>query len=215
MGSNAIGSFMASEPKAVRILNGYRVIHKPKHPRAMQNECWAGYVYEHIVVAEKYSGMPLRDDEVVHHLDGIRDNNQYSNLLVLTQAQHARLHAWLSAGAPGIERFRKNGENSLKSKTKPPRFCIRCGVTLQDKQQSFCSEICYKAYARRVLRPSKEQLEQDISTMSLVKVGAKYGVSDNAIRKWMKSYGIGKTTMSRAEGTPSEGAETTGEVKSS
>ena len=201
--------------KAVRNLNGYRVIYRPEHPRAMQNDCWKGYVYEHIVIAEKYNGTPLKDDEVIHHLDGVRDNNQYANLLILTREQHGRLHAWLNAGAPGIERFRKNGENSLKSKVVPNRFCMRCAETLQDKQQTFCSDACYNMYNRRVERPSKTQLEADIKNMSIVKVGSKYGVSDNAIRKWMKSYGITKATMSRAESTLSEGAETTGEVKPS
>ena len=181
----------------------------------MQNECWKGYVYEHIVVAEKYNEAPLRDDEIVHHLDGVRDNNRYSNLLVLTQTQHGRLHAWLNAGAPGIERFRENGENSLKSKVVPNRFCLRCVETLQDNQQNFCSEICCSIHSRKVERPTKTQLEVDIQNMSIVKVGSKYGVSDNAIRKWMKSYGMNKATMSRAESTLSEGAETTGEVKPS
>lgn len=206
---------MENKPKAVRILNGYRVVYRPEHPRAMQNECWKGYVYEHIVVAEKYGRRPLKDDEIVHHLDGIRDNNQYNNLLVLTREQHGRLHAWLSAGAPGVERLRLNGEDSLKSKIVPPRFCIRCAETLQDKQQSFCSDSCYNLHSRKVVRPDKDQLEEDIRSMSLVKVGAKYGVSDNAVRKWIKAYGIVKATMSRAESTLSEGAETTGEVQPS
>lgn len=201
--------------KAVRILNGYRVIYRPEHPRAMQNECWKGYVYEHIVVAEKYNGAPLREDEIIHHLDGVRDNNQYTNLLILTQKQHGKLHAWLNAGAPGIERFRENGENSLKSKVVPNRFCSRCAETLQGKQQSFCSETCYNMCNRKVERPSKTQLECDIQNMSLVKIGTKYGVSDNAVRKWMKVYGIAKATMSRAGSTLPEGAETTGEVQPS
>jgi transposase-like protein len=39
-----------------------------------------------------------------------------------------------------------------------------------------------------VARPSKEELEKDLSEMSYVKTGAKYGVSDNAVRKWIKQY---------------------------
>lgn len=33
-----------------------------------------------------------------------------------------------------------------------------------------------------------KQLEKDISEMSMVKVGKKYNVSDNAVRKWLKQY---------------------------
>ena len=37
-------------------------------------------------------------------------------------------------------------------------------------------------------RPSLEQLEKDMEGLSMVKVGKKYGVSDNAIRKWLRNY---------------------------
>ena len=50
-------------------------------------------------------------------------------------------------------------------------------------------------------------------TMPYTKVGIKYGVSDNAIRKWLKAYGINKATLSQARGIPLEGAETSGEVQ--
>jgi hypothetical protein len=36
-------------------------------------------------------------------------------------------------------------------------------------------------------RPSREQLLEDIATLNYVGTGKKYGVSDNAIRKWEKS----------------------------
>jgi len=41
-------------------------------------------------------------------------------------------------------------------------------------------------------RPTLEQLEKDLEALgTMVKVGCKYGVSDNAVRKWIKRY---KTT---------------------
>jgi transposase-like protein len=36
-------------------------------------------------------------------------------------------------------------------------------------------------------RPSVEQINDDLETMSMVAVGKKYGVSDNAVRKWIRS----------------------------
>lgn len=180
----------------------------------MKNDNWNGFVYEHIVVAEEH-GNPIKEGEVVHHLDGNRANNQYSNLLVLSKPQHGRLHAWLNAGAPGVERFRENGENSLKAKAIEPKSCEICGRTLQDKQISTCSDSCRALLNRKVYRPTKQQLISDITQLSMVKVGAKYGVSDNAVRKWMKTYSIAKPTISLAVGTLTEGSETTGEVKPS
>ena len=39
----------------------------------------------------------LKDDEVVHHIDGNKINNEWSNLLVCSAEEHARLHAQLEA----------------------------------------------------------------------------------------------------------------------
>lgn len=39
-------------------------------------------------------------------------------------------------------------------------------------------------------RPSKEELEKMIKESNFCAIGRKYGVSDNAIRKWARKYGI-------------------------
>lgn len=56
-----------------------------------------GYVkrggrHEHRVVAEQKLGRPLQKGEIVHHDDEVKSNNNPGNLLVMTQAEHARLH---------------------------------------------------------------------------------------------------------------------------
>jgi 5-methylcytosine-specific restriction endonuclease McrA len=48
---------------------------------------------------------------------------------------------------------------------------------------------------RKVDRPSKEELEQLITITPMTSIAKKYGVSDNAVRKWIKSYGIQLTNM--------------------
>ena len=43
---------------------------------------------------------------------------------------------------------------------------------------------------RKVERPSKEELSQLLLESSFSAIGRTYGVSDNAVRKWCKSYGL-------------------------
>ena len=42
--------------------------------------------------------------------------------------------------------------------------------------------------ARKVERPPYEKLLEEIEATSYVAVGRKYGVSDNAVRKWVRFY---------------------------
>lgn len=46
----------------------------------------------HRVLMEKYLGRSLSDDEVVHHIDGNKHNNEISNLRVMTRRDHTFLH---------------------------------------------------------------------------------------------------------------------------
>jgi uncharacterized protein YjcR len=47
---------------------------------------------------------------------------------------------------------------------------------------------CHQINSRKVERPSYEQLITDKQSMTMVDIGKKYGVSDNAVRKWIKKY---------------------------
>ena len=60
------------------------------HPKA--KKC-GNYVREHVLVAETALGRLLRDDEVVHHIDGDKSNNSPENLAVMTRAEHSHYHA--------------------------------------------------------------------------------------------------------------------------
>lgn len=73
---------------------------------------------------------------------------------------------------------------------KPPKYvCCDCSKAVR-KSATRCLD-CYakhKVTTRMVERPSLEQLEKDVEEMPMVKVGEKYGVSDNCIRKWIRHY---------------------------
>jgi hypothetical protein len=172
-----------NKKERIRYSNGYRLLYRPSHPKAMKSSAWKGFVYEHVLVAEKSLCRSLADDEVIHHLDQNRSNNREKNLLVLLRGQHLKIHKWIENGAPGVKISGRNRVNSVK-----PKQCCVCGVTLQRKQRSTCSEKCKGLSTRKVVRPSYEQLHKDVSEMSMVKVGKRYGVSDNTVRKWIEQY---------------------------
>lgn len=50
------------------------------------------YVLEHRHIMAQHLGRPLRKDEIVHHKDGNRLNNNLENLEVLSPSQHSLLH---------------------------------------------------------------------------------------------------------------------------
>lgn len=50
---------------------------------------------EHRFLAEKKFGRPLEKNELVHHKDGNKTNNNIDNLQVVSKSEHGRIHAEL------------------------------------------------------------------------------------------------------------------------
>lgn len=66
--------------------------------------------------------------------------------------------------------------------------CPICGADICDSSKH-CVK-CINFDKRKVERPSKEILKEEIQHNSLCALGRKYGVSDTAIKKWCIAYGI-------------------------
>jgi HNH endonuclease len=84
---------------------GYVLVRAPWHPHAMSG----GYVLEHRLVVEQHWGAYfLEPEEVVHHKNGVKDDNRFENLQVLpSNAAHSLLHGrngrWTTLHAAGVE----------------------------------------------------------------------------------------------------------------
>lgn len=68
--------------------NGWVMIKMREHPNCNHH----GYIFEHRIVMEKYLNRVINKEEVVHHINGIKDDNRIENLKLLTQSGHLSLH---------------------------------------------------------------------------------------------------------------------------
>ena len=68
--------------------------------------------------------------------------------------------------------------------------CKKCGKSISyGTVNSLCRE-CYVLSTRKVERPSAEELYQLLQNNNFSAVGRLFGVTDNAVRKWCRAYGL-------------------------
>ncbi len=81
--------------------------------------------------------------------------------------------------------------NQLKLKLhKSSKYGYKCSCGRSISRSSSTCLRCKSINERKVDRPSIETLISDINSTSFVATGRKYGVSDNTVRKWLKSYDV-------------------------
>jgi len=66
---------------------GYVLVKARDHPKANSH----GYYWEHILVWEKAHNQLLPQGWLVHHLNGIKDDNRLENLVAMPKRAHANL----------------------------------------------------------------------------------------------------------------------------
>lgn len=127
---------------------------------------------------------------VLDHINGINNDNRRENLRLLCPNCNSQMPTFSG-------RNNKNGQRQLKEdiggQLLYSKECPNCNKTFEtpDNGIVFCSYKCSSEQNKKVKeRPSKEDLKYMIDTMSWVSIGRKYNVSDNAVRKWARSYGL-------------------------
>jgi HNH endonuclease len=134
---------------------------------------------------------------VLDHINGVSNDNRIENLRLVCPNCAATLDTHCGRNLPR------------------ERICPGCREPFVPRtlRHRHCSEKCWGVVAaaalrgvpqparRKVDRPSYEQLMTDVSSMSLLAIGRKYGVSDNAVRKWIRWYEYERAR----DGNPDEG----------
>ena len=86
----------------------------------------------------------------------------------------------------------KTGKKCRKCLLQSRRAIQHCSCGNKISQASINCIKCFGLSKRKVERPSKEELEKLIWEIPTTKIAEKYSVSDKAVAKWCKSYGISK-----------------------
>lgn len=71
-----------------RTSKGYVTLYRPNEPGTDRN----GLIMEHRYMMSLHIGRALRNDEAVHHINGIKNDNRLDNLLLMTVGEHSALH---------------------------------------------------------------------------------------------------------------------------
>lgn len=126
-------------------------------------------------IGNEWNGKPLSLQ--LDHENGNNSDNRIENLRILCPNCHSQTETYASKNTVG------------KRDTLEDKFCKECNKEISKRNyhgSGYCRS-CGMKRARKVERPSKEVLLKQVEEHGYRGTGKIYGVSDNAIRKWLKS----------------------------
>jgi hypothetical protein len=159
------------------ILSTSKLRKKLIEDKIKENKCEICNIYE-------WMGQKLTLE--LHHKDGNRFNNKLDNLQILCPNCHSLIpnHKYVKK----IKNRTKPIVHKIKHIISEKHKICKCGNPIE-KRSTLCVK-CYNLKQQKVKRPEYNVLINDINILGYTGTGKKYGVSDNAIRKWIKNMSL-------------------------
>lgn len=156
------------------------------------NKCVAAMDFHHINPKEKDFALSRNG----HTKSWEKLRQEADKCLLVCSNCHREIHEELNGYKDrrkniSTRNYKKVKEGSAPSRIKLTKLynkCLVCDIDTYNKK--YCSDQCSKLAKRKAKRPNKEQLIELLKINSWVKTANMFGVSDNAVRKWAKQYGI-------------------------
>jgi len=118
---------------------------------------------------------------ILDHVNGVATDNRLANLRIVCPNCAATLETHCGKNLRMLRRCDQCGRTFHPKDRTQRHCCQRCGG------QSAANRVARKN-RRKAQRPSHDRLLREVAELGYCAVGRRYGVSDNAIRKWIKWY---------------------------
>lgn len=159
--------------------NRYVFLYKPSHPNARKD----GKIKRGRLVMSEHLGRPLKNNEQVHHINGIKSDDRLENLVVLSHKEHSSLHT--------------KGGNHPGYKKERIKICPNCGngFTRKTKKSHFQRDICCSVECRNKYFTKEKAHRAKLSGKIADKIRALEGTMPS--RKVANMFHVSKSTVLR------------------
>jgi hypothetical protein len=155
---------------------------------------------------DRWKGKPIV--MILDHINGENNDNRIENLRIVCPNCNSQLETHCGKNKKKVKHNCKSCDKSLSRKTKTGLCChcywkingktdkkvfCECGKEVSSRNKTGKCISCAQAKRQRkrgAKKPSKEELRDSIDKNNWSELGRIYGVSDNAVRKWAKSYSL-------------------------